>query len=164
MPRQLAKWGWLAKWVVTIDSKIHLHPANPNFTSPPTCLAIWSAKQSLRKAQHLALLSGRISSIRRILLIMPPKRVIPVQRQQVQPPASNYFTAAFRELTAPENASVVRSVAMFGVSPRTSSFLAQDAWGFIKHIANVTKSNRGLCYFCQVAGPNSFFLLYNLVN
>jgi hypothetical protein len=49
---------------------------------------------------------------------MPPKRTVRVQRQQ-PPPAqksSNYLTSAYRELTSPDNASVVRSVLMFGVS------------------------------------------------
>ena len=52
-------------------------------------------------------------------LKMPPKP-IRVQRQPAIPPSSqkssNYFTAAYRELTSPDNASVVRSVLMFGVS------------------------------------------------
>ncbi|KAI9825663.1 MAG: hypothetical protein M1832_001007 [Thelocarpon impressellum] len=52
---------------------------------------------------------------------MPPKQ----QRVTVQPasngragPAftSGYLGGAYRELTAPENASVVRSVAIFGVA------------------------------------------------
>lgn len=49
---------------------------------------------------------------------MPPKTVR-VQRQPAAHPqekASNYFTYAYREITSPENASVVRSVLMFGVS------------------------------------------------
>ncbi|KAF7513938.1 hypothetical protein GJ744_006552 [Endocarpon pusillum] len=48
---------------------------------------------------------------------MPPK-AIRVQRQTPTPSSSqkssNYFTAAYRELTSPDNASVVRSVLMFG--------------------------------------------------
>lgn len=50
---------------------------------------------------------------------MPPKRTIPVQpRSHLPPPspAGNRLTSTYRALTAPENASVVRSVAIFGVS------------------------------------------------
>lgn len=53
---------------------------------------------------------------------MPPKQQIRVQRQTApsssssSAKSSNYLTAAYREITSPENASVVRSLLMFGVS------------------------------------------------
>jgi hypothetical protein len=49
---------------------------------------------------------------------MPPKRV-QVQpatpRRETQKQQSGYLSTAYRELTSPDNASVVRSVLMFGV-------------------------------------------------
>ena len=47
---------------------------------------------------------------------MPPKRIQVQPASRRPPPASNYFTAAYRELTSEENFSVVVSVSMFGVS------------------------------------------------
>ncbi len=53
----------------------------------------------------------------------PPKPQMPPKRVQIQPASSprraepsGYMGLIYREVTAPENQSVVRSVAMFGVS------------------------------------------------
>ena len=49
---------------------------------------------------------------------MPPKRIVHVERDPyVRPrPSKGYARATYDALTAPENATVVRSIAVFGVS------------------------------------------------
>jgi len=50
---------------------------------------------------------------------MPPKQRVVVERAERRRPSSapkGYIGKAYGTLTAPENASVVRSIAIFGVS------------------------------------------------
>lgn len=60
---------------------------------------------------------------------MPPKnqRVI-AHTSRAGGSHSNYLTAAYRELTSPDNATLLRSIAMFGVSSRYSTVLTSASF------------------------------------
>ncbi|KAI0596153.1 hypothetical protein F4775DRAFT_565801 [Biscogniauxia sp. FL1348] len=56
---------------------------------------------------------------------MPPKRIM-VERGGARPrPSKGFFASTYEALTSPENASVVRSIAVFGAAV---TFLASP-WG-----------------------------------
>jgi hypothetical protein len=63
---------------------------------------------------------------------MPAKQQVRVQRQSAASSSSqnssNYITSAYRELTSPDNATVVRSVLMFGVSASCFNFNFLGYW------------------------------------